>query len=128
MRAMSDAETLQIAERLIDAITAGDLDAVDALYHEDLVGWQNFAGRVLNRRQMLKILRGLTAQVKDLHYDEIRVTPTAKGFVQQHVLRATMNDGRPIECAACLVVELRDGRISRIDEYMDGKALAPLLG
>jgi ketosteroid isomerase-like protein len=47
--------------------------------------------------------------------------------VQQHVLRATAPDGRPVVCAACLVVEIEDGRIRRIDEYMDGAALAPLL-
>jgi ketosteroid isomerase-like protein len=124
---MNEARTLEIAKRLIDAITAGDVGAVEALYHEDLTGWQNFSGRELNRRQMLKIVRLLTADLKDLRYDDIRVTPTARGYVQQHVLRATAPDGRPVVCAACLVVEIEDGRIRRIDEYMDGAALAPLL-
>jgi ketosteroid isomerase-like protein len=124
---VTEAQTLEIAKRLISAITAGDAAAVEALYHDDLVGWQNFSGRELNRRQMLKIIRVLTADVKDLRYDDIRVTPTSRGFVQQHVLRATAKDGRPVACAACLVVEIADGRIRRIDEYMDGAALAPLL-
>ena len=128
MRAMSEAQTREIAKRLIDAITAGDVAAIEALYDENLVGWQNFTGRELNRRQMLKIVRVLTGEVKDLRYDDIRVTPTTRGYVQQHVLRATAKDGRPVECAACLVVEIADGRIRRIDEYMDGAALAPLLG
>jgi hypothetical protein len=38
------------------------------------------------------------------------------------------DDMRAVECAACLVVEISDGRIRRIEEYMDGAALAPLLG
>ena len=128
MAAMSEAQTLDMAKRLIDAIVAGDVAAVEELYCDDLVGWQNFTGRELNRRQMLKIVRVLGGDVKDLRYDDIRVTPTARGYVQQHVLRATAKDGRPVECAACLVVEIADGRIRRIDEYMDGAALAPLLG
>jgi ketosteroid isomerase-like protein len=125
---MSEAQTLEIAKRLIDAIQAGDVAAIEELYADDLVGWQNFTGRELNRRQMLKIVRVLAGDVKDLRYADIRVSPTARGYVQQHVLHATAKDGRRVECAACLVVELRDGRISRIDEYMDGAALAPLLG
>jgi ketosteroid isomerase-like protein len=125
---MSDAQTLEIARRLIAAITAGDVAAVEALYADDLVGWQNFTGRELNRRQMLKIVRVLGGDVEDLRYDDIRVTPTARGYVQQHVLHATAKDGRKVECAACLVVEIADGKIRRIDEYMDGAALAPLLG
>ena len=124
---MSEAQTREIAKRLIDAITAGDVTAVEALYHEDLVGWQNFSGRELNRRQMIKIIHGLTAALSDLRYDDIRVTPTSRGYVEQHVLRATAPDGRAIECPACLVVELAEGRIRRIDEYMDSAAIAPLL-
>jgi ketosteroid isomerase-like protein len=128
MRDVSEPQTLEIAKRLIDAITAGDVAAVEALYHDDLVGWQNFSGRELNRRQMLKIIRLLTADVQDLRYEEVRVTPTTRGYVQQHVLRATAKGGQAVACAACLVVEVADGRIRRIDEYMDGAALAPLLG
>jgi ketosteroid isomerase-like protein len=124
---MSEAQTLEIARRLIDAIVAGDVAAVEELYGDDLIGWQNFTGRELNRRQMLKIVRVLGGDVKDLRYDDIRVTPTARGYVQQHVLRATARDGRAVECAACLVVQVADGKIRRIDEYMDGAALAPLL-
>ena len=124
---MSEAKTLEIAKQLIDAIVAGDVAAVEQLYGDDLVGWQNFTGRELNRRQMLKIVRVLGGDVKDLRYDDIRVTPTARGYVQQHVLRATAKDGRAVECAACLVVRVADGKIRRIDEYMDGAALAPLL-
>jgi ketosteroid isomerase-like protein len=124
---MSEAQTLEIARRLIDAIVAGDVAAVEELYGDDLIGWQNFTGRELNRRQMLKIVRVLGGDVKDLRYDDIRVTTTSRGYVQQHVLRATARDGRAVECAACLVVQVADGKIRRIDEYMDGAALAPLL-
>jgi ketosteroid isomerase-like protein len=125
---MSEARVLDVAKRLIDAITAGDVAAVEQLYHEELVGWQNFTGRELNRRQMLKIIRLLTADVKDLRYDDIRITPTSRGYVQQHVLHATAKDGRRVACAACLVVQTAGDQIVRIDEYMDGAALAPLLG
>jgi uncharacterized protein len=127
MSAVSEAETREIARRLIAAICAGDVDAVGALYHEDLIGWRNIDRRELNRRQMLKIIGFLARGVSDLRYDDIRVEVTPRGYLQQHVLRATAPDGRAIECPACLVVELSGAQIRRIDEYMDAAALAPLL-
>ena len=124
---MSEASAVEIAERLTAGITAGDVDAVGALYHEELVGWRNIDGRELDRRQMLKIV-GFLRGVKDLRYEQVRVSPTPGGYVQQHVLRATAPDGSAVACPACLVVELDGGRIRRLDEYTDRAALAPLLG
>ena len=120
-------EAHEIAQRLMAAITAGDVDAVGALYHEDLVGWRNIDGRELNRRQMLSIV-GFLRGVRDLRYEQVRVQATATGYVQQHVLRATAPDGREVTCPACLIVQLDGGRIRRLDEYLDREALAPLLG
>ena len=127
MMTMSEANTRAIAKQLIDAITAGDRDAIERLYHADLVGWQNFSGRELSRRQMVKIIGLVMSSVKDLRYDDIRVDVTPRGYVQQHVLRATAPDGRAIAVPACLVVGLSGDQIVRIDEYMDAAAIAPLL-
>jgi ketosteroid isomerase-like protein len=125
---MSEPDALEIAKRLRDGLMAGDVEAVGAIYHEDMIGWRNFDGRELNQRQMLKNVAFLASDVRDLRYEEVRVHATATGYVQQHVLRATAPDGRAVECPACLVVEVVDGRIRRLDEYLDAQALAPLLG
>jgi ketosteroid isomerase-like protein len=125
---MSEPDALEIAKRLRDGLMAGDVEAVGAIYHEDMIGWRNFDGRELNQRQMLKIVAFLASDVRDLRYEEVRVHATPTGFVQQHVLRATARDGRAVACPACLVVEVMDGQIRRLDEYLDAQALAPLLG
>jgi ketosteroid isomerase-like protein len=116
-----------IAARLMAAITAGDAEAVGALYHEDMVGWRNIDGRELSRRQMLKIIDFLGG-VKGLRYEDVVVQPTPTGYVQQHVLCATAADGRAVRSPACLVVTLEDGLVRRLDEYLDSRLLAPLLG
>lgn len=125
---MDEREHVAIARRLIDAIGRGDVAAVDALYADDMTGWRNVDGRELSKRQMLKVVRFLASDVKDLRYDDVRIQPTATGYVQQHVLRATAPDGSRVEVPACLVVTVGDRAIRRIDEYMDSAALAPLLG
>jgi ketosteroid isomerase-like protein len=123
---VSPPDVTEIAARLMAAITAGDVDAVGALYREDMVGWMNTDRRELSRRQMLKII-GFLQGVSNLRYEDVRVQPTPTGYVQQHVLRATAADGREVASPACLVVTLEGGLIVRLDEYMDGAALAPLL-
>ena len=48
--------------------------------------------------------------------------------VQQHVLACTSSSGVPVRAHACLVATVEDGRIRRLDEYLDAAAIAPLMG
>lgn len=117
----------EIARRLMEAIQAGDVATVAGLYADDMVGWRNFDRRELGKAQMVKVIEYLAKRVRDLRYEGIRVETTASGYVQQHVLHATAPDGTRIESPACLVVEVCDGRIRRLEEYLDSAAIAALL-
>ena len=44
------------------------------------------------------------------------------------MLRLTFDDGRVADLPAAIFVELRDGRISRIDEYLDSAHVAAAFG
>jgi ketosteroid isomerase-like protein len=46
------------------------------------------------------------------------------GFVHQHVLSGTRKDGARLSLPACLVCEVKDGRITRLDEYFDSARVA----
>ena len=126
---MPDSESVkrEVARRLMDAIQAGDVAGVAALYADDMVGWRNFDRRELGKAAMVRIIEFLAKQLRDLRYEAIRVEITQKGYVQQHVLHAIAPDGTRIESPACLVVEVQDGQIRRLDEYLDSAAIAPLL-
>jgi ketosteroid isomerase-like protein len=39
--------------------------------------------------------------------------------VQQHVLTGKRKTGEAFSMPACLVVQVKDGRISRLEEYLD---------
>ena len=116
-----------LASRLTTAIASGDLDAIAALYHDDAVIWRSTDCLELNKRQMLRIMKFLATQVRDLRFDDIRRRATDDGFVQQHIMVCTAPGGEPIHAHACLVGVVRDGRIARISEYIDSVAVAPLL-
>lgn len=116
----------QIASDLTKAILAGDVDAVSALYHDDAVVWQNTSGRELSKKQMLRIIGFLATGVDGLRYEDVHVQETPAGFVQQHTLCCLSKAGVAVRAAACLVATVHDGRIARLDEYLDSAAIAAL--
>jgi ketosteroid isomerase-like protein len=122
----TDAVKREVARRLIAAIEAGDVATVESLYADDMVGWRSFDQKELGKKPMLRVIEFLVKHVRDVHYENIRVETTPSGYVEQHVLHATAPDGTKVAVPACLVVEVRDGRIRRLDEYLDSAAIAPL--
>ena len=119
---------LEVAERLFAAITAGDIDAVVAIYHPDVVVWHNTDGMEQTAQDNLIILRWVTHNIADLRYEEVRRAETPAGFVQQHVMRGIAPNGTPIEVPACVVCTVENGKITRLDEYLDATHTAPLRG
>jgi len=121
-------DPLEVADRLFAAICSGDLAALRELYAPTLKVWHNFDRIEQSREENLRVLAWIVKNVAGLRYENVRRERTESGFVQQHVLRGTPPGDAPLEVAACLVCQVEGGRITRIDEYLDSAALAPLLG
>lgn len=117
-----------VASRLFAAIEAGDIAAVRALYAPDAVIWHNTDGVAQGPEENLVVLQWVVDHLADRRYEEVRRSVTPTGFVQQHVLRFTRRDGSRQEVPACLVVAVVDGRITRIDEYLDSAHLVRITG
>jgi uncharacterized protein len=120
--------SLALADRFFTAIGAGDLDAVRDIYADDAEIWHNPDGVVQTRDENLRTLGWVVTNLRDRSYDEVRRSATDDGFVQQHVLRATRADGQRVEIPACIVCRVADGRITRLDEYIDSAHVARLFG
>ena len=119
---------LELCEQLFAAIMAGDTEAVRGIYAADAVIWHNNDGVEQTPEENLRVLRWVIRNVKDLLYEEIRRHETAEGFVQQHVLRGVAPNGTALEIPACVVCTVRDGRVTRLEEYEDSAQLAALRG
>ena len=117
----------EVADALFGAIEAGDVDTVRALYDPDVEVWHNTDETIQRRDQNLASLSWMAANLHDRRYEEVRRQLTDDGFVQQHVLRVTTGSGRRVSMPGCLVVAVRDGHITRIDEYLDSAHIARLL-
>lgn len=115
-----------LADRFFAAVCAGDTATLTELYAPDARIWHNDDGLEQTVEENLRILRWLGSTLDDMRYEEIRRHPIADGFAQQHVLRATLPGYGPVQVPASLFVTIADGRITRIDEYLDSAAAAPL--
>ena len=120
-------DPLEIAERLFGAIEAGDAGAVRALYTDATTVWHNHDGVSQTKEENLRLLGWMVANVKNIRYADVRRHRLPRGFVQQHVLRASLPGGAELEVPACMVVTVDDeGHITRIEEYFDSAQIAPL--
>ncbi len=122
------ANHLEVAERLFAAITRADIAGVRDVYAPNCVIWHNHDSAEQNVETNLKVLGWVTKNVKDLRYEEIRRQETPTGFVQQHVLRGIAPSGTAVAIPACIVCRVENGRITRLDEYIDSAQIMALLG
>ena len=121
---MTSTSALDLAKRLFAAITAGDVDAARAIYAPDAIIWHNNDGATQTVDQNLATLAWIAGNVKDFRYEDVRCEATDSGFVEQHITRGITPKGTEFAFPACIVGTIVDGRITRIDEYLDSAHLA----
>jgi uncharacterized protein len=105
--------------RFFAALEAGDIATLRAIYAPDAVIWHNDDLLEQPVEDNLKVLQGLHRAVSGLRYDVVRRVPAADGILQQHVLRGNLPDGTEVELHAAMYLQVRDGHVTRIEEYLD---------
>jgi ketosteroid isomerase-like protein len=121
---MEEAAIRVFAQRFFDAIEQGDVDTVRESYTEDVGIWHNFDDKVQTREENVATLQGMVGRISDRKYADRRIEVFSGGFVQQHVLWGTRKDGSRVSMPACIICRMRDGRIARLDEYLDSAHVA----
>lgn len=116
----------QLADRFFAAIERGDVDDVAGLYADDAVIWHNFDQEEQPKGHNLLIIAWMAANIGELSYDDVRRVVLDDGFVQQHVLHGMTASGDQLEVPAMLRVYCREGRIERVEEYLDTAQLTVL--
>ena len=116
---MTPQQYLDFAERFVGAIQSGDTETVRACYAPDAKLWHNNDGIEQTVDQNMKVLDWFIRTLPDRNYRVIRREALPDGFMQQHVLEATLPDGTKWAMDACVVVRVENGVITRLDEYLD---------
>src|SRR5208282_2191022 len=122
-------ESLDVADRLFKAIEQGDVNAIRGIYAPHTKIWHNFDNVAQSVDENLAVLKWVVDHIGEIAYTEIRRQPTPTGFVQQHVLSGKLkSNGKQIAIPACIVCTVENGRITRLDEYLDSAQTAALRG
>lgn len=116
-----------VADAMFGAIERGDLAGLEALWTDDVVVWRLGGGRERDKPRALKVIEWFVDATSERRYEVLDRQVFDGGFVQQHNVHARDRAGEPLTFRACLVVKVApDGRVRRIDEYLDPADLAPL--
>lgn len=120
---MSAHDTRALARRFMAAVAGGDGDGLRTVYHPSVAVWHTFDRAEQDRERNIRTLLWMFRHVRGLRYEDIRVTVTEDGFVQQHVMRA---DEPSFEAPCMLRAWCDDNRITRLEEYVDSAHTTPL--
>jgi len=123
---VTEGELRALCHRFLDAVERHDFETVEALYAPDAVLWFNTTRREIPVEESLEILRQGAGLHRRRTYDDRIIQTFDGGFVVQYSVNVVLHDGRRASLWACVVALCRDGRIARLDEYLDaGKFRAP---
>lgn len=117
-----------ISDKMKSFIAAGNLDGFASLFAPAAIVWHSATRRVVSVTEAVAVIKRIKDRMPDLHYEDVRLSPTVDGFVQQHMLCGTSPNGSQLTLPVCLVVKVDEQLISRLDEYIDRTAAAQLLG
>jgi ketosteroid isomerase-like protein len=116
---MNDGELRALCHRFFDALERRDLDGVASLYAPGFVFWINLTGSESSREENLAALAEGYARHRRRTYDDRRIDTFDSGFLARYSVNVVLHDGRRASLWACVVARCKDGRITRIDEYLD---------
>jgi ketosteroid isomerase-like protein len=123
---MTEQDFLTFAEHFLGAVQSGNIAALRACYAPGAKIWHNTDNVEQTVDENIKILEWYMRTLPDRHYRVLRREPLKDGFLQQHVLEATLPDGSKWKMSACVVVRMENGLITRLDEYLDSGEGKPL--
>jgi ketosteroid isomerase-like protein len=121
---MTKSEILELAAALMAAVQSGDIDAVKALYAQDVILWHTNDRVNQTSADSVRTLAWISRHMKGVRYEELRVAALDDGFVQQHVMRA---DSPKVDMPCMLRAWCANGRVTRIEEYFDSVDAAPII-
>lgn len=123
--AIADHPFTKLLDRIIAAAEAGEPADLLDIYDDGAVIWHNTDNREKSVYGNMKMISTWDEYVTDRKYTDRRIHIFDGGVVQQHVVRGTQRGtGEQIALHACVVVAVQDGKIVRLDEYIDSAEAA----
>jgi len=116
---MSDGEIRELCNRFFDAYQDRHVDELADIYAPDCIVWHNVFGRETTGTDNLAALPASYQGQRRRTYNDRIINTFDGGFVIQYTLHGVQHSGHQGALWICIVGLCKDGKITRIDEYMD---------
>lgn len=120
-------DTATLLRRFYDALSCGDIDAATACLSPDARIWHNHDCKTWTVKEAIPTWNELVEQTYERGIADIRVMSSENGCVQQHVFYMRTADGAGTGLPCCIVAQSDNGKLTRLDEYLDMKAAFPIV-
>ena len=119
-------ELTELMDELFRRAAASDAEGVAAMCADGCAVKQNI-GDEGGVDELVAIIRGLADADVTTRYSDIRRVVADHAVTEQHLVTLTRADGVEVSADVCVVVHFDDeGKVVRLDEYLDGAALGPI--
>ena len=122
---MNDEDIREICNRFFDAYQDRRTDELAELYSDDVIIWHNCFGRDTTKEDNLKGSAAGYAMQRRRMYNDRQIDTFDGGFVIRYTLEGVQHSGFKGGLSVCIVGRCRDGKITRIDEYIDTGKFTP---
>ena len=116
-----------VVDALLDAMQAYDADALRALCSPDLRHWLSITEQEQGLDELLALVKLEREAVAHASFEVRRRLDTGQGAVLMLTVDGTTGGGASFHIPVCVVVEVEDGVVVRIDEYANVEKAAGLL-
>lgn len=97
-----------------------------SLFTDDATMWHNTDGHDAPVAGRTEIQARIRALVPDYRIEDAVIDGFTDGWVSRHVVRGTLPDGGQLEMRVAVVGTVRDGKVARLQEYVDSAHVEPL--
>jgi ketosteroid isomerase-like protein len=125
---VTPSETRELCNRFFDAYQDRRVDELATIYSDDCIVWHNVFGKDTSGQDNLAALPKSYEGQRRRTYDDRQIDVFEGGFVIRYTLHGVQHSGHRGALWICIVGLCRDGRITRIDEYMDSSKFAAWAG
>jgi len=125
---MTHGEIRELCNRFFDAYENRRVDELADIYSDDCIIWHNVYGReTTGAENLARLPESYEGQRRRTYNDRI-INTFDGGFVIQYTLHGVQHSGHRGALWICIVALCRDGKITRIDEYLDAGKFAAWRG
>lgn len=111
-----------VIDRLFGTMQDCDTATLRDCLTTDAIIWHSFDKKPMGVEAVVAAWEGMAQNFAECAVADVRRQQTPTGYVQQHVFVVRMKDGTRKAWPVCIVVQVQDGRIARVDEYIDMSA------